>query len=546
MTALIESQEADRQEVHSVPASVLAPFDLMRVDTQAIPVERTRGWIDHMLGFFVVPPHSRRWILAIAPLLALLAGGAAAAVDILIGAAFIGILGLTVLTWNHPPIAGYAMVAAAPVIVGFSRGQVLPLLRPNEALLFALCGILAARWLLYNRRITFQMNRVDFCIGAIVLFGFLSPLLLQLGRLRPVSPEDIFYSLVFVRIALLYALIRHTIRTPGQVRTAIGFSLTAATFLGIIGIMDSGNFFGFAEKLDPYFPSASYQTDDGRGAASIGNPIGFGVYQAINAQLALAMLLGGERPRRILAIPALVCSVAVFGSGQIGPVLSFCVGLAALALVTRSTRRLISWSLPFLIIVSIVAVPLAQRRLTGLEGVAVSSSVREGIARIEGPDAGRALFEANPGSSWDVRIYNLETFFLPEFSDSANLLLGVTPQARVSSPNKGEEFIWIESGHLWLLWGGGVPLFVTWFALIGVGMWTARRVMRTTVGPVGIAAAATFSVLMTVNVAQTFDPHMTLRGTADILYPLLALSVTGFAAKALPRSANQTPAEVVS
>lgn len=546
MTAVLEPQERKDALTQPGPASVLAPFDLMRVDTQAIPVERTRGWIDHMLGFFVVPPHSRRWILAVAPLVALLAGGAAAAVDILVGAAVIGIVALTVLTWNHPPIAGYAMVGAAPVIVGFSRGQVLPLLRPNEALLFALCAILGARWLLYNRRITIKMNRVDLCMGAIVLFGFLSPLLLQVGRLRPVSPDDVFYSLVFVRIALLYALIRHTIRTPGQVRTAIGFSLAAATFLGVVGIMDSANFLGFAEKLNPYFPSASYLTDDGRGAASIGNPIGFGVYQAINAQLALAMLLGGERPRRILAIPALVCSVAVFGSGQIGPVVSFCVGLVTLALVTRSTRRLISWSLPFLIVVSIVAVPLAQRRLTGLEGVAVSSSVRDGIARIEGPDAGRALFEANPGSSWDVRIYNLETFFLPEFSDSANLLLGVTPQARVSSPSKGVDFIWIESGHLWLLWSGGVPLFVAWFALIGVGMWTARRVMRTTIGPIGIAAAATFSILMTVNVAQTFDPHMTLRGTADILYPILALSVTGFAARSISRSSNQTPVEVVS
>ena len=545
MTAVVEPKKHSEAAPQPVQASVLAPFDLMRVDTQAIPVERTRGWIDHLLGFFVVPPHSRRWILAIAPLLALLAGGVAAAVDILIGAAFIGIVALTILVWNHPPIAGYAMIAAAPVIVGFSRGQVLPLLRPNEALLFALCAILGARWMLYSRRITFKMNRVDLCIGAIVLFGFLSPLLLQLGRLRPLSPDDVFYSLVFVRIALLYALIRHTIRTPGQVRTAIGFSLAAATFLGVVGIMDSANFLGFAEKLDPYFPSASYLTDDGRGAASIGNPIGFGVYQAINAQLALAMLLGGERPRRLLAIPALVCSVAVFGSGQIGPVLSFCFGLVALALVTKSTRRLISWSLPFLIIVSIVAVPLAQRRLTGLDGVAVSSSVREGIARIEGPDAGRAMFEANPGSSWDVRLYNLETFFLPEFAEPANLLLGVTPQARVSSPNKGEEFIWIESGHLWLLWSGGVPLFLTWFALIGVGMWTARRVMRGTVGPVGIAAAATFSTLMTVNVAQTFDPHMTLRGTADILYPLLALSVTGFAARSITRSANKTPVEVV-
>ncbi len=531
------------REMH---ATVVAPFELMRVDTQAIPVERTRGWIDHMLGFFVAAPADRRWLLWVAPIIALVAGAAASAVSILVGAAAIGILGIAILTWNHPPIAAYAMVAVGPVVVGFGRGQVLPLLRPNEAMLFGLCAILGARWLLYSRRIVFKLNRIDLCVVAIVVFGFLLPILMQLARLRPVSPDDIFYSLVFIRIALLYGLVRHTIRTPGQVRTAIGFALAAGSFLAVVGVMDSTNVFGFAEKLNPYFPNDNAVTDDGRGAASIGNPIGFGVYQAINALLALSMLLGGERPRRILAIPALLCSVAVFGSGQIGPVLSFLVGLATLALLTKSTRRMLSWAMPFLLVVMIVALPLAQRRIAGLDGRAIPSAVREGIARIEGPDAGRAFFNANPGSSWDVRLYNLETFFIPEFNDPVNVALGVTPQARVSSPRQNEEFIWIESGHLWLLWSGGVPLFLTWFALIGVGMVTARQTMRNNVGPIGIAAGATFAVLMTVNVAQTFDPHMTLRGTADILYPLLALSATGLVVRRSIQKSEKTPVEIVA
>ena len=37
------------------------------------------------------------------------------------------------------------------------------------------------------------------------------------------------------------------------------------------------------------------------------------------------------------------------------------------------------------------------------------------------------------------------------------------------------------------------------------------------------AGAAAFGALWIINVAQTFDPHLTLRGTADIIYPLLAL-----------------------
>ncbi len=517
----------------STSPTVQAPFTALRNDLQPVPVEQLRRWVDHLLGFFVSAPGSRRWLLWVAPILAFLGGVGASIVSLPVGVSLIGIIAVAILTWNHPPVAAYAMVAVGPVVVGFGRGQVLPILRPNEALLFGLCAILGVRWLLYSRRIVFKMNRLDLTIAAVVLFGFVVPILLQLGRLRPLSTDDIFYSLVFVRIGMLYGLVRHTITTPGQVRTAIGFSLLAATFLGILGIMDSTNIFDTAEKLNPYFPNDNFLTDDGRGAASIGNPIGFGVYQAINALLAAAMLLGGERPRRLLAIPAIICTVGVFGSGQIGPVLAFCVGIASLALVTRSGRQILRWSLPIMLAASIVAVPLAMRRIDGLGGREISSAKRETIATTDGMEGGRLLFDADPGSSWEVRLYNLEKFFLPSFQDQENIWLGVSPQARVPSPRVGESFIWIESGHLWLLWTGGVPLFITWFALIGVGLVTSRKVMRTRAGPVGIAAAACFAMLMTVNVAQTFDPHMTLRGTADILYPLLALSVTGFGLRQL-------------
>ncbi|MEM7275964.1 MAG: FHA domain-containing protein, partial [Actinomycetota bacterium] len=64
--------------------------------------------------------------------------------------------------------------------------------------------------------------------------------------------------------------------------------------------------------------------------------------------------------------------------------------------------------------------------------------------------------------------------------------------------------------------------------LLGVGIWTSRRVMRTTPGPVGICGAAAVAALVIVSVAQTFDPHITLRGTSDILYPLLGLVMVGW------------------
>ncbi|MFN3219098.1 MAG: murein biosynthesis integral membrane protein MurJ [Acidimicrobiales bacterium] len=514
------------------PAVVAVAVDptVPRLDIEPRRERSVIDWAVAQLDFFVAAPAPRRLTLGIwgGVFAALAAGAMVALVPPAMGVAAVGILVVSVVVWNHPPAAGYAMIAFAPFIVGFGRDQVLPLLRPNEALLFVLCGVLGLRWLAYSRRISIRLNRMDWVMLAIVFTGMFLPLTIQVARARPVGPDDIFYALVFVRLALLYGLVRHTIRTPGQVRTAIALSLATGSVMGVMGLADSLNLANAAEYLNPYFPNDNVLVDDGRGAATIGNPIGFGVYSAMNALLAIAMLLGGERPRLLIAGAALCCTAGVVGSGQIGPVLSFAVGIVALAIITRSTTRLLLWSMPALLVLSILAMPLAQRRISGFDGFAVRSVDREAIANTDNELQGEALFEINPGSSWDVRLYNLEMFFIPEFDDVTNVLWGVSPQARVSSPREGEEWIWIESGHLWLLWTGGIPLTIAWFTLGGVGLATARRRMLTEPGPVGIVAAATFAAIVTINVAQIPDPHMTLRGSADIFYPMLALMMTGW------------------
>ncbi|MEM7276278.1 MAG: hypothetical protein AAF547_24600, partial [Actinomycetota bacterium] len=307
-------------------------------------------FVDHVLGYFVVPSAGRVRRLAIGlPAAALGAGMFATAIGPMIGLAFLGLVSLIALTAFRPHYAGYIMIAVAPAIVGFDRGQIIPLLRPNEALLFLLCVVLAARWLIYSRRIVVKLNRMDFVIVGLILTGLVIPVLIQFARLRPVGVDDIFYGFVLVRLGLLYGMIRYTIRTPGEVRTAVALSLTVASGLGLLGLMDSLNLVNTAERLNPYFPNAGPIADDGRGAATIGNPIGFGVYCGINACLAIAMLLGGERPRPVLAIAAICCGIGVFGSGQIGPSLSFVIGLGVLALLTRSVRQLLTWSLPFVL-----------------------------------------------------------------------------------------------------------------------------------------------------------------------------------------------------
>ena len=90
---------------------------------------------------------------------------------------------------------------------------------------------------------------------------------------------------------------------------------------------------------------------------------------------------------------------------------------------------------------------------------------------------------------------------------------------------EGRPWIWIESGHLWLIWTGGLPFFVAFFALLVVGMRATLRLQRRRYDAFGAASAAAFGSLWVLCIGQIFDPFLTLRGVADILWPLLALGV---------------------
>ena len=85
--------------------------------------------------------------------------------------------------------------------------------------------------------------------------------------------------------------------------------------------------------------------------------------------------------------------------------------------------------------------------------------------------------------------------------------------------------VYIESGYVWLLWIGGLPFLTAFFYFVLMSLRRLGQVARNRDDAVGCAALSSFCSVVVMTVLMLFDPHLTMRGAADIFFPMLALSL---------------------
>jgi hypothetical protein len=402
----------------------------------------------------------------------------------------------------HPPLAAYALIASTPLIVGINRSALVPLLRPNEAVLVLLGVALIVHGLLWRRpgeRWRLHFTALD---GAFVLLGITSsvvPLLWEAIRHQAISGDDFLYSLTLWKYYGLFLVIRTSVRTERQILRCLWLSLGAACFVAVIAVLQSLQLFGIPHLLASYY--APYGTTTGldinRGTATLASSIATGDVMAYNLGIALAMLARHARRRNLLRAMALLLAFGGLATGEFSAVIALAVVVVAIGILTRTLTRKVLAMIGVAAVGGLALQPVIARRLHDFSG---------------GIPAG-----------WADRLANLRQFFWPTLFHHFNFVLGVRPSPRIATPLFQTGYVWIESGHTWLLWSGGIPLFVAFVIFVWVALRDTYRTAHRRFDSVGTTAMAAFSAIVAMFVLMTFDPHLTLRGGADLLFSLLGL-----------------------
>jgi hypothetical protein len=421
---------------------------------------------------------------------------------------------LAVAVWLRPPFAAYVLLAATPLVAGIDRGVALPLLRPSEALVLLVGGVVLARYateVLHRRSTRLDVTSVDAALLLFCTAGSVVPLLAMAARNREIGQDDVLFALLVWKAYVVFLIVRWSVRTEPEVRTCLWVSMAAATAVGAIAILQAIEVPGIVGLLSTLYTPEGEEValEFNRGTSTVGSSFAVAHLMVFNLAIAGGFLARrASKHRVILALASIGFVISTFASGQFSAAVALSVGVVALGLITGYFARLVALLTPCVAVAFFALRPVIERRLAGFDTAA-------GIP-----------------PSWIGRWDNLTTFFWPKLFSDFNVILGVRPAARVPIPVWMKEqgipgtYVWIESGHTWLLWTGGIPFLVAFLVFVWIAVRTVARIARQRADAIGVAAVASFTALAALTVLMTFDSVLTMRGSAEVNFALLALACT--------------------
>jgi len=404
----------------------------------------------------------------------------------------------------RPSIAAYAITAVTPLTVGIDRGTVIPVLRPNEALSAVVGAALIGRALLLARegaRPRLRLSELEWAMLAMAVANSVLPLLWMSLRHQEVSQDDLLYAMVLWKFAAVYLIVRVSVRTESQVRRCLYLSIGSAAVVALIGILQSLDLLNARAMLATlYVPNGNVGAlANPRGGSTLALPAAVADLMIYNLALVVGLLSQRPRFKGLLTGVGVLLVLGAVGAGQFSSMIGLVVGAVMVAVIVHRPRLLLL-SLPVGALAAVALWPVISTRLAGFQSVT-------GLP-----------------TSWTGRLDNLQRFFLPSLMSDHNYFLGIRPSARIPMADMATGFVWIESGYIWLLWGGGVLLLLAFVWFVRAAVVASFPVARSRTDAVGVAATGLLVAVSVMTVLMLFDPHLTYRGSGDELFILAALA----------------------
>jgi peptidoglycan biosynthesis protein MviN/MurJ (putative lipid II flippase) len=419
------------------------------------------------------------------------------------------VVGIVCVVTVRPSYAAYIYLCLVPFITGIERGKLLPLLRPNEGLeVLLLLALVLNGVKTWSRGATLRVivSTSDRAFLTLVLLGSVWPLAWLSLRGLPTKVSDVMAVLPLWRLLGLLVLFRVAVRTQTEVRNCCWIVLVSAVPLAVLAVLQSRG----VGVIDFALSGLWGDNSAGRGGATLGSSIAVGDYLSFCFALGLLMRHHRKEHSRLLAGLAGVCALGALGSGQFSGFIGVVVVSVIVAQRTGAIRQMVKWAVPIGVVSASVIGPVVAQRFSGFTS-------EFGLPR-----------------SWLGRMDNLTNFYLPRLGNF-RFLFGVSPDSVLQAPETWREQIFLESGHLWFLWVGGVPMLCVFFWWLHAARNEAALAARSSDLDRSIAAEASRVALTLMAALTLIDMHLTLRGSADLLVVLFALGSGALRVKPIAR-----------
>ncbi|GAA3243366.1 hypothetical protein GCM10017691_48170 [Pseudonocardia petroleophila] len=436
-----------------------------------------------------------------AVLLAALLAGLVGAFGGVVAVGAVGAVVLLAVTAFRPAAAVYVYMAALPFLSGIERDQLIPFVRPNEALLvLVLAGALAGGYgrLVRGGSSGVRQSALDVPLFVFVLLSTLWPVVSLLLRGLVPTGTELTALLPICKLAGLFLLVRLAVRTDRDLLRLARVVTWPAAVVALIAVLQTAGFPPVIDLLSTLWTGGgdpAYLTE--RGTTTFASSIATGDYVVLALALLTSLVvrdLIGSVERTVLG---LLLAAGVLAAGQFSTWASAVVVAVVLLRENPALRRTVVRLLPLAAVALVVGLPAFVLRLSQFgDGF--------GVPR-----------------SWLGRWDNLVSFYLPRLLDG-NVLLGISPDSVLPAPETWREVIYLEYGYLQLLWVGGLPLLAAfgWLSVV-VLRESGEQSCRPDV--TGAYASTLVAAWWMVLLLSVIDIHLVLRGTGELLFLFMAI-----------------------